>query len=129
MKIVPNKELVYAHPYSRYIILLLDAVFSYLESYVDHAPFGFCIDESHCISNLIFDGINESYQDYLHRVLSKDAYCGMYGVWVTVTRPHKKEQDMVVLYSFFQTSPFPFLIYVPHEESETWWAEPFPERI
>ena len=82
------------------------------------------MDNNHRIVHIsISNNINEPYQAYLHRVVSKDSYCGTYGVWMTVTAKEQQERDIIMLYTFLLKDPFPFVFFVPVEEPEAWWIE------
>ena len=121
MKIMPNRELLYSHPYAYIVLLLLHHVLVYLEEAVDEAPFGFVLDGLQKVSWIdIPQGIDERYVDFLHRMVSRSG--GVYGVWVQMELDHNK-QEGVVLTLFLKREKLPFSIFVPAEQPHRWWVE------
>ena len=121
MKVLPNRELLYAHPYAYALLVLLHHVLIYLESAVDEAPFGFVAEELQKFSWIdIPHNIDERYSDYLHRIVAKKG--GVYGVWMQL-KTKQGSQDVVLLTLFIRQEPLPFSVVVPVEQPHKWWVE------
>ena len=122
MNITPNRELLYSHPQSYKLMLMVHYALVYLETCVDEAPFGFVSKESEQFKSIeIPKEICVSYKEYLHRCLSKkNCLSGFYGVWMKMTS-EDLNQDVVVL-TMFQQQELDFSVVIPIPTKHLWWV-------